>query len=213
MNKKIVIATSNQGKIKELHKILNLEDTTFISQNEFNVPECPEPFSTFIENSLAKARHASKYTQLPAIADDSGICIPDFAGKPSIHSARWADLNNYGQDILNKDERNNAYLCHKLRNLYQDLNYSPQHKITAYYYCTIVMVKHEFDPTPIIASASLYGEIQLEAKGENGFGYDPHFYLAQFDKTVAQLSAEEKNQISHRKLAINKLMLELKELV
>lgn len=209
LNKKIVIATSNQGKIKEISKILNLDGFEFISQGEFNMPECLEPYSTFIENSLAKARHTSKYTNLPAIADDSGICIPAFGNEsPSVHSARWAELNNYGIDINNKDERNNSYLQFKIKELYKQ---NGEQKISAYYYCSIVMVEHEFDPTPIIASAKLYGELSLMPKGNNGFGYDPHFYLPQFNKTVAELTAEEKNRISHRKLALNKLMLELKD--
>ena len=209
---KVVIATSNQGKIKEISKILNLDDFTFfkfISQSEFNVPECPEPYSTFVENALAKARHTSKYTNLPAIADDSGICIPAFgANSPSVHSARWAEFNSYGQDISNKDGRNNSYLQFKIKELYKHIG---EQKISAYYYCSRVMLEHELDPTPIIANASLYGELQLVAQGNNGFGYDPHFYLPQFNKTAAQLTSEEKNTISHRKLALNKLMRELQE--
>ncbi len=218
MKQKIVIASSNQHKIQEISQILDLNENEYevISQTNFNVPECPEPFLTFIENSLAKARHTSKYTNLPAIADDSGICIPALSGMPAVHSARWAEFNDYAPEITDKDKRNNLYLCHKIEELYKQ-NLSIEHinkpKITAYYYCTIVMVKNELDPAPIISTARLYGEIQLIPKGNNGFGYDPHFYLPQLNKTAAELTAQEKNQISHRRLAINKFLHEFKEMI
>jgi XTP/dITP diphosphohydrolase len=192
--KKIVLASNNQGKLKEFYQILAPLNIELYSQSEFHVPDSPEPFLTFVENALIKARHASKLTGLPAIADDSGLCVNALNGAPGVLSARFAGEPK-------SDVNNNLKLVAEL---------STQQDKTAYYYCVLVYVRSEFDPQPIIADGAMHGEIVSVGRGGEGFGYDPHFYLPQLDKTVAELSSEQKNLLSHRGQALNKLLEKLR---
>lgn len=192
--KKIVLASNNQGKLKEFYQILAPLNIELYSQSEFQVPDSPEPFLTFVENALIKARHASKLTGLPAIADDSGLCVNALNGAPGVLSARFAGEPK-------SDVNNNRKLVAEL---------STQQDKSAYYYCVLVYVRSEFDPQPIIADGAMHGEIVSVGRGGEGFGYDPHFYLPQLGKTVAELSSEQKNLLSHRGQALNKLLEKLR---
>jgi len=194
MTKKIVLASNNQGKLKEFYQILSPLGVELHSQSEFDVPEADEPFFTFVENALAKARHASKLTGLPALADDSGICVNALQGAPGVFSARYAGEPK-------SDSRNNQKLIADLQNKADK---------SAYYYCVLVLVRSEHDPQPVIADGIWNGEIVSSARGENGFGYDPHFWIPSLNKTVAELSAEQKNQLSHRGQALRALFEKLK---
>lgn len=194
MSKKIVLASNNQGKLKEMREILRPLDVSLHSQSEFNVPDAPEPYFTFLENALNKARHAAKLTGLPAIADDSGICVTALGGAPGVFSARFAGEPK-------SDARNNEHLITTLKN-HQDRS--------AYYYCVLVYVRSESDPQPVIADGRWDGEIIAEPRGDAGFGYDPHFYLPSLQCTVAELDATQKNQLSHRAQALQELMKKLR---
>ncbi|WP_423682119.1 RdgB/HAM1 family non-canonical purine NTP pyrophosphatase [Undibacterium sp. WLHG33] len=194
MTKKIVLASNNQGKLKEFYQILSPLGVDLHSQSEFNVPEADEPFFTFVENALAKARHAAKLTGLPALADDSGICVNALQGAPGVFSARYAGEPK-------SDLRNNQKLIADLQH---------ESDKSAYYYCVLVLVRSEHDPQPVIADGVWNGEIITAPRGENGFGYDPHFWIPSLNKTVAELSAEQKNQLSHRGQALRTLFEKLK---
>lgn len=187
--KKLVIASNNQGKLREIGSILAPLAIEVLPQSVFKTPEVDEPYHTFVENALTKARHASKHAGLPALADDSGICVNALSGDPGVQSARFAGEPK-------SDQRNNQ----KLVDLLKD-----QTDRSAYYYCIIVLLRHADDPQPIIVDGAWHGEIILEPKGEGGFGYDPYFYLPELDKTAAQLPVEQKNHISHRGKALAKL--------
>ncbi len=201
MFKKIVIATGNKGKLREIQHILSPLEIEVIPQSEFNVPECAEPFCTFIENALAKARHASKHTGLPALADDSGLCVDALQGAPGVRSARYADKVS---DLnTNQDDRNNQKLLQVMA------NETNRH---AHFYCVIVLVRHEHDPEPIIAEGLWAGEILSEYRGDDGFGYDPLFLDDKTGKTVAELSLDIKSRISHRGHAMAKLLQKLEKL-
>lgn len=194
MTQKIVLASNNQGKLKEFYQMLAPLGLEVHSQSEFGVPDAPEPYFTFLENALTKARHASKLTGLPALADDSGICVNALAGSPGVLSARYAGEPK-------SDQKNNLKLVDELK-AHQDKS--------AYYYCVLVFVRSENDPQPVIADGRWDGVIVDTPMGEGGFGYDPYFYLPLFAKTVAQLSADEKNGISHRAQALQSLIQKLK---
>jgi XTP/dITP diphosphohydrolase len=194
MTQKVVLASNNQGKLKEFYQMLAPLGMEVHSQSEFGVPDAPEPYFTFLENALTKARHASKLTGLPALADDSGICVKALAGSPGVLSARYAGEPK-------SDQKNNLKLVDELK-AHQDKS--------AYYYCVLVFVRSENDPQPVIADGRWDGVIVDSPTGEGGFGYDPHFYLPRFAKTVAQLSADEKNGISHRAQALQSLIQKLK---
>jgi XTP/dITP diphosphohydrolase len=194
MTQKIVLASNNQGKLKEFSQILAPLSWTVHAQAEFAVPEAEEPFFTFVENALAKARHASRHTGLPALADDSGICVRALGGKPGVLSARYAGEPK-------SDQRNNAQLISDLAGCDDK---------SAYYYCVLVYVRSEFDPQPIIADGMWHGELIDTPIGDAGFGYDPYFWLPELQKTVAQLSHEQKNSLSHRGQAIRNLLEKLK---
>lgn len=187
---KLVIASNNTGKIAEISALLAPLAIEVVSQSVFNVSEIAEPFVTFVENALAKARHASHCSGLPALADDSGICVAALNGAPGVHSARYAGEPK-------SDARNNLKLIESLHN---------QIDRRAFYYCVVVLVRHADDPQPIIVDGSWYGEIIAQPRGTGGFGYDPYFFLPEFDKTAAELTAEQKNQISHRGQALAKLV-------
>jgi XTP/dITP diphosphohydrolase len=192
--KKIVIASGNPGKLREIGRILEPLDFQVVAQSDFGVPECPEPHVTFIENCLAKARHASLHTGLPALADDSGICVDALNGAPGVYSARYAGEPK-------SDQRNNEKLIQAL---------SGEANRKAHYYCVIVLVRHPDDPQPLIAEGSWHGEIIDTPRGENGFGYDPYFFLPEFGKTGAELEPDHKNAISHRGKALELLVGKLR---
>lgn len=190
----IVLASNNAGKLKEFNQLLAPIGFTLHAQGEFNVPEADEPHPTFVENALAKARHAARLTGLPALADDSGICVNALQGAPGVHSARYAGEPK-------SDERNN-------RKLVADL--ASHADKSAYYYCVLVLVRHADDPQPLIAEGRWDGEVTATPQGTGGFGYDAYFRLPALDKTVAQLSAEEKNRLSHRGQALRLLVEKLR---
>lgn len=194
MTRKIVLASNNQGKLKEFFQILGSLDISLHAQSEFGVTEADEPHQTFVENALLKARHAARATGLPALADDSGLCVNALLGAPGVHSARFAGEPK-------SDAANNRHLVSQLA---QHVDRS------AYYYCVLVYVRSEFDPQPVIADGMWHGEILAEARGEFGFGYDPHFLIPSLGKTVAELSPMEKNKLSHRGQALRALFEKLK---
>ena len=187
--KKVVIASNNSGKLKEFTHLFEPLEIQVFPQSVFNVAEVEEPYQTFVENALVKARHASKQTGLPALADDSGICVDVLNGRPGVYSARYAGEPR-------SDKRNNQLLIKNLR--------SEQDR-SAHYYCIIVLVRYADDPQPIITDGSWYGRIILEPRGTGGFGYDPYFYLPDLGKTAAELPIEDKNLISHRGKALMRL--------
>ena len=187
---KLVIASNNPDKLREIGHLLEPLGIEVLPQSAFNIAEADEPHCTFVENALAKARHASKCSGLPALADDSGICVDALRGEPGIHSARYAGEPK-------SDERNNQKLIEALTN---------QSNRNAHYYCVIVLVRHADDPQPIIADGAWHGEIIAQPRGSGGFGYDPYFYLPQLDKTSAELPLEQKNRISHRSQALARLV-------
>ena len=187
--KKLVIASNNPGKLREIESILAPLAVEVFPQSTFKIPEVDEPFHTFVENALTKARHASKHAELPALADDSGICVNALNGDPGVKSARFAGEPK-------SDQRNNQKLVDILKN---------QADRSAYYYCIIVLLRHADDPQPVIVDGAWHGKIILEPKGDDGFGYDPYFYLPELGKTAAQLSVGQKNHISHRGRALARL--------
>ena len=188
--KKIVIASNNPGKLREIKELLVPLDIEVVPQSAFNIPEAEEPHESFMDNALGKARHASRYSGLPAIADDSGICVDVLNGGPGALSARYAGEPK-------SDERNNLKLL-------QVLHAATDRR--AHYYCVMVLVRSPEDPQPLIAEGSWHGEISHEPRGANGFGYDPLFYLPHLGKTAAELPPEIKNQISHRGKALKQLV-------
>lgn len=191
---KIVLASNNKGKLREFGAMLAPLSIEIHPQGEFHVSEAEEPYGTFLENCLAKARHAARSTGLPAIADDSGICVDALGGVPGVLSARFAGEPK-------SDARNNEKLVESLKG---------QANRRAHYTCVLVAVRHADDPEPIIAEGRWYGEVADTPQGEGGFGYDPYFYLPQYGKTAAQLTADEKNAVSHRGVALKKLVEEMK---
>ncbi|MCP1572179.1 nucleoside-triphosphate diphosphatase [Herbaspirillum rubrisubalbicans] len=191
---KIVMASNNAGKLKEFASLLGDIGLDVRPQGEFNVPEAEEPFATFVENALTKARHAARLTGLPALADDSGVCVNALGGAPGVYSARYAGEPK-------SDANNNAKLVAEL---------AAHADKSAYYYCVLVYVRHAEDPQPVIADGLWKGEIVAQARGEGGFGYDPHFLLPALGKTAAELTAAEKNAVSHRGQALRALVEKLK---
>jgi len=194
MIRKLVLASNNAGKLREFSAMLAPIGFELHPQGEFDVPEAEEPYPTFVENALAKARHASRLTGLPALADDSGVCVNALGGVPGVLSAR------YGGEPKS-DERNNEKLIADL---------APHVDKSAYYYCVLVFVRHANDPQPVIAEGRWNGEIITQARGTGGFGYDPYFWLPADGKTVAELSSDEKNQLSHRGQALRMLVEKLR---
>jgi len=190
---RLVLASNNAGKLKEFSALFAPLGITLIPQGELNVPEAEEPYFTFVENALEKARHASRLTGLPALADDSGICVEALGGAPGVLSARFAGEPK-------SDAANNALLVEKLAN---------ESNRRAWYTCVLVLVRHADDPHPIIADGIWLGEVIDAPKGEHGFGYDPYFWLAEHDATVAQLDPQLKNRISHRGQALAALLKKL----
>lgn len=192
---RIVVASNNPGKLNEFQQLLSPLGLTFIPQGQLNVPEAEEPLCTFVENALAKARHASRITGLPALADDSGLCVEALMGAPGVLSARFAGEPK-------NDARNNQKLLDELAGK-QDRR--------AHFYCVLVLVRHADDPQPLIAEGEWHGEIVAEAAGEAGFGYDPLFWVPQQACTSAQLDATLKNRLSHRGQAMMVLQRRLQQ--
>jgi len=194
MTRTIILASNNAGKLKEFSELLTPIGFDLHPQSEFSVSEAEEPHPTFIENALAKARHASRLTGLPALADDSGICANALGGAPGVWSARYAGEPK-------SDARNNEKLI---------VDLTSQADKSAYYFCALVFVRHADDPQPVIAEGRWDGEIIATARGEGGFGYDPYFWLPAMNKTAAELTAEEKNCLSHRGQALRLLVEKLR---
>jgi XTP/dITP diphosphohydrolase len=189
----LVIASGNPGKIREIERILAPLKIEVVSQAALGVSPADEPHSTFVENALAKARHVSDATGLPAIADDSGICVEALDGAPGVHSARYA-----GTPL--SDARNNAYLLEQMAGVMDR---------RAHYYCVIVLMRQVNDPQPLIAEGEWQGEIVKSPRGNRGFGYDPLFLDIQSGLTGAELSASRKNRLSHRGKAMRKLLRDM----
>ena len=189
----IVVATANRGKVRELAEALAQLDVQLITQTELGIASAPETGVTFVENALAKARHAAAASGLPAIADDSGLVVPALGGAPGIFSARYA-----GEPP--NDDANNAKLLDALGETTQ---------APAYFYCALVHLESADDPTPTIASGRWDGVIVHTPRGENGFGYDPHFFIPALNKTAAELTVAEKNRLSHRGQASRELAARL----
>lgn len=195
--RKLVIASSNAGKLREFSALLGPLGIEVVPQGQLGVADADEPHFTFVENAIAKARHAAQHTGLPAFADDSGIVVEALGGMPGVHSARFAGEPR-------SDARNNAKLVQALRDraLVGDANRN------AHYYCVIALVRRADDPEPIIAEGRWQGTVIDEPRGQGGFGYDPYFHLPELGRTAAELPSEQKNAISHRAIALRR-MLEL----
>ena len=193
MTKEIVLASGNPGKLREFRKMLEPAGYRVVPQSDYQVSEADEPYFTFVENALAKARHVARQTGKPALADDSGLCVNVLGGRPGVLSARYAGEPK-------SDDRNNALLIQELSGVADR---------TANYYCVLVYVRSPDDPQPVIADGRWFGKIIDHPKGTNGFGYDPYFWLPEFGKTAAELTPEEKNSHSHRGMALRSLLEKL----
>lgn len=191
---KLVLASNNAGKVREFQALLAPLDFEIIPQGELGIPSAEEPHHTFVENALAKARHASAASGMPALADDSGICAHALNGEPGVYSARYAGEN--GDDAANNHKLIAALINESNRG--------------AHYVCALVMVQSAHDPEPLIVQTRWYGQIVDQAKGSNGFGYDPYFFLPELGQTAAQLDPAQKNLISHRGQALRELIAQLK---
>lgn len=198
---KIVLATSNQGKVKELASLLAAHQLEIVPQSDFNVPDVAETGTTFVENAIIKARHASKITGLPAIADDSGLEVDALNGAPGVYSARYAsDINSNPSD----DDNTNK-LLHALKDITNEQR-------SARFHCVLVYMQHENDPTPIICHGVWQGSISHTKQGDQGFGYDPIFWQNDLQLSSAQLPRDIKNKLSHRGQALAKLVKKLTNL-
>ena len=195
MLKKLVLASNNKGKIREFNALFGSRGIEVTAQGALGVVECEEPFETFLENALAKARNAARQTGLPAMADDSGITAHALVTEPGVHSARYAGAHA-------DDAANNAKLVAALKGISDK---------RAAYTCVLVAVRTADDPDPVVAQASWAGEIIDEPRGTGGFGYDPYLYLPEFAKTAAELTAQEKNAVSHRGRAMVRMLQALEE--
>ncbi len=192
--KRLVLASNNPGKLREFQHMLSPLGIEVLTQAQLGISEAEEPHCTFVENALAKARHVSRASGLPALADDSGICVDARGGAPGVLSARYAGEPK-------SDRRNNDKLLQVM------------HEVAdrrAHYYCVLVLVRHADDPQPIIAEGEWHGEIAQEERGDGGFGYDPMFWLPELGKMSAELSHDEKAQLSHRAKALKVLLEKLK---
>ncbi len=195
MIERLVLASGNAGKLREFRRLLSPLGIDVIAQAELQIPESDEPHSTFVENAIAKARHASAHARLPALADDSGICVDALGGAPGVQSARYAGDPR-------SDARNNQKLLADLARIADR---------RAHYYCMLVLMRTHDDPEPILAEGRWEGTIIDSARGSGGFGYDPHFLDARTGLTGAELPLERKNELSHRGKAIRALMARLEE--
>ena len=190
--KEIILASSNQGKVREINQLLAGLDLYVQPQTDFGVPDIEETGLTFVENAILKARNAAQHAGLPAIADDSGIEVDALNGAPGIYSARYAGIGASDQANLEK--------------LLTELGDLPEEKRTARFQCLMVYMRHDCDPTPLICQGTWEGRILFKPQGENGFGYDPVFYVPTHDCSSAELTADVKNSLSHRGQALRKLL-------
>ncbi|MEE8234459.1 MAG: RdgB/HAM1 family non-canonical purine NTP pyrophosphatase [Gammaproteobacteria bacterium] len=195
---RIVFASSNAGKVREIGQLLEGLSIDVLPQSDFNVPEIEETGRTFVENAILKARNAAHHTGLPVIADDSGIAVDVLQGRPGIVSARFAGVGASDEDNLKK--------------LIEMIKPFPEEQRTARFICSMVYLRHEYDPVPIIAQGVWEGHLLIEPKGSNGFGYDPMFYVSSQQCTSADLTPEIKNKLSHRGQALTHLLGKLNEI-
>lgn len=193
ISRELVVASNNQGKLKEFSQLLAPLGYALRTQGELGIGEADEPHATFVENALAKARHAARASGRPALADDSGICVPALGGAPGVLSARFAGEPK--SDAANSRKLVDSLAGHADK--------------SAYYYCVLVYLRHADDPQPIIADGRWHGVIIDTPRGDGGFGYDPHFLLPELGKTAAELTASEKNRLSHRGQALQALVSKL----
>lgn len=193
---KIVLASGNVGKLRELSQILSPLGLQLIAQSDLNVPEAEETGLSFVENAIIKARNAASYSGLPAIADDSGIEVDALHGAPGIYSSRFA-----GQDASDSDN---------IQALLEAMKDVPETERTARFQCVVVFMRHADDPTPLICQGSWQGQILQSPIGDEGFGYDPIFWVSETDSTAAELTSEQKHAISHRGKAMRQFMEEFK---
>ena len=192
---RIVLASNNPGKLHELQAMFSPLGVQLIAQSELDIPEAQEPFHTFVENALAKARHASRYSGLPALADDAGLCVDAFEGLPGVQTAFYCMQFGYTKS----DDNNRRALLEQMQN-------TTNRKVALV--STLVALRHTDDPEPLIASGRAEGEITRELRGANGFGFDPVMFIPELNMTFAEMTDEEKNQRSHRGQAA-RLMREL----
>ena len=193
---KIILASSNSAKLKELQDILAAKHVSLLPQSEFDIPDAVENGLSFVENAIIKARHASQLSGLPALADDSGLVVDALDGEPGIYSARYAGINGDRELV---DAANNALLLENLEQV-------PAAERTARFQCCIALVRFPNDPMPLICQGSWEGSILFEEHGDNGFGYDPLFYVPTHDCASAELPPDVKNSLSHRGQALRKLL-------
>ncbi|KAB8305499.1 XTP/dITP diphosphatase [Rahnella sp. Lac-M11] len=196
---KVVLATGNAGKVRELAHLLADFGLDVVAQTELGVESAEETGLTFIENAILKARHAAAETGLPAVADDSGLAVDFLGGAPGIYSARYAGVDASDQQNLDK--------------LLVALKDVPQGQRNAQFHCVLVYMRHAEDPTPLVCHGSWPGEIAFAEAGEGGFGYDPIFFVPELGKTAAELTREEKSAVSHRGQALKLLLAAMKEAV
>ncbi len=192
---RLVLASGNEGKLREFRRLLAPLSIDVVAQSDLRIPEADEPHATFVENALAKARHASACAKLPALADDSGVCVEALGGAPGVQSARYAGDPR-------SDARNSEKLVAMLRGVADR---------RAHYACVLVLVRHADDPEPIIAEGRWHGRIVDTPRGDGGFGYDPHFEDLATGLTGAELPLERKNELSHRGKAMRALIARLRE--
>jgi XTP/dITP diphosphohydrolase len=197
--KKLVVASGNPGKLAEIRALLAPIGIEVVSQGELGIAEAEEPHFTFLENALAKARHASQASGFAALADDSGICVDALGGEPGVNSAYYAGIEGTRTE---RDTRNNAMLLEAM---------ARESVKTAHYACVMVLARHPGDPQPLVAEGNWRGEITDRPRGINGFGYDPLFLIPVLGQTAAELDAGTKNRISHRGLALRRLLERLRE--
>jgi XTP/dITP diphosphohydrolase len=190
---RLVLASGNEGKLREFRRLLSIRGIDVVPQRDLGIADADEPYATFVENALAKARHASALSELPALADDSGVCVDALDGAPGVHSARYA-----GEPV--SDARNNEKLVAALQGVADR---------RAHYHCVLVLVRHAADPEPMIAEGTWHGTIVDAPRGDGGFGYDPHFQDDATGRTGAELPLERKNELSHRGIAIRALLARL----
>ena len=193
------MASSNPGKLAEIRALLAPLEIEVVSQGELGIPDAEEPHFTFLENALAKARHTSRASGRPALADDSGICVHALGGEPGVNSAYYGGTQGRREE---RDARNNAKLLAAI---------AGEPDKSAHYACVMVLVRHPNDPQPLVAEGSWRGEITAKPRGTNGFGYDPLFLLPERGKTAAELEPAEKNRTSHRGRALQRLISRLQE--
>lgn len=223
----LVLATNNQGKIREFKKILSPLRLNIISQHDLQITSCAETGLTFVENSIIKARYISQKTNLPTLADDSGLVVPSLNGQPGIYSARFAGESATDSDNINKvlallDKQESTTQdqikqysinqCSMMQNSTKPTAEILYKQRQAYFYCCLVFLRNAQDPTPVICHGKFYGIITKRPSGTHGFGYDPIFWLEDYNCTVAELDVNIKNTISHRAIALNKMLLELKKM-